>query len=305
MGGCVQFKWVKPDRSLGNIRHRLTHVADRGIAVSETDIDGAEIAKWDHAVTEAVVGLLRPIVKRYFRSEVHGLDLLPRGGALVVSNHSGGQYAPLDWAIFAVDFYDKSGYDRPIYSLTHDLVFHGPTAQLLLHIGCIHATPDNAAKALRTGNLVLVFPGGDYDAYRPTLSENVIDFGGHTGYARTAIDAGVPIVPAVSIGGQENEIYLSRGTGLLRALGLTKLWHKLTRIDVLPITFGFPFGLNIAATVNIPLPTKIVTQVLKPIDIAAEFGDDPDVDEVDAHVRHVMQKGLDELAAKRRFPILG
>ena len=161
MGGCVQFKWVKPDRSLGNIRHRLTHVADRGIAVSETDIDGAEIAKWDHAVTEAVVGLLRPIVKRYFRSEVHGLDLLPRGGALVVSNHSGGQYAPLDWAIFAVDFYDKSGYDRPIYSLTHDLVFHGPTAQLLLHIGCIHATPDNAAKALRTGNLVLVFPGGD------------------------------------------------------------------------------------------------------------------------------------------------
>ena len=54
-----------------------------------------------------------------------------------------------------------------------------------------------------------------------------------------------------------------------------------------------------------PLPTKIVTQVLEPIDIAAEFGEDPDVDEVDAHVRHVMQNGLDELAAKRRFPIFG
>jgi 1-acyl-sn-glycerol-3-phosphate acyltransferase len=272
--------------------------------VSETDIDGAEIAKWDRGVTEAVVGLFRPIVKRYFRSEVHGLELLPRGGALVVLNHSGGQYQ-MDWPVFAVDFYDKFGYDRPIYALTHDIVFHGPAAQLLLHIGAIHATRDNAAKALRAGNLVLVFPGGDYDAYRPTLSENVIDFGGHSGYARTAIDAGVPIVPVVSIGAQENEIYLSRGTWLLRALGLTKLWHKLTRIDVLPITFGFPFGLNIAVTTNMPLPTKIVTQVLQPIDIAAEFGDDPDVEAVDAHVRHVMQTGLDELAAKRRFPILG
>jgi 1-acyl-sn-glycerol-3-phosphate acyltransferase len=273
--------------------------------VSEIDIDGAEIAKWDHGVTKAVVELHRPIVKRYFRSEVHGLELLPSGGALVVLNHSGGQYAPLDWAMFAVDFYDKFGYERPIYALTHDLMFHGPTAQLLLHIGCIHATPDNAAKALRTGGVVLVFPGGDYDAYRPTLSENVIDFGGHTGYARTAIEAGVPIVPMVSIGGQENDVYLSRGTWLLRALRLKNLWHKVTRTDVMPITLGFPFGLNFIVSVNMPLPTKIVTQVLEPIDIAAEFGEDPDVDEVDAHVRHVMQKGLDELAAKRRFPILG
>ncbi len=57
--------------------------------------------------------------------------------------------------------------------------------------------------------------------------------------------------------------------------------------------------------VNVPLPTKIVIQVLAPIDIAAQFGAHPDVDEVDAHVRHLMQKGLDELAAKRRFPIIG
>ena len=57
--------------------------------------------------------------------------------------------------------------------------------------------------------------------------------------------------------------------------------------------------------VNLPLPTKIVTQVLKPIDIVAQFGEVPDVAEVDAHVRCVMQKGLGELADKRRFPILG
>ena len=272
--------------------------------MSETDIDGVEITKWDHGLTKAVVGLLRPIVKRYYRSEVHGLENIPPGGCLLVSNHSGGEL-PMDWQVFVVDFYGNFGYERPIYSLAHDAIFHGPQAELLLRLGVMHATSGNAAKLLAAGHPVLVFPGGDYDVYRPTLAENVIDFGGHTGYARTAIEAGVPIVPMVSIGGQENDVYLSRGTWLLRALRLKNLWHKVTRTDVMPITLGFPFGLNFIVSVNMPLPTKIVTQVLEPIDIAAEFGEDPDVDEVDAHVRHVMQKGLDELAAKRRFPILG
>jgi hypothetical protein len=72
-----------------------------------------------------------------------------------------------------------------------------------------------------------------------------------------------------------------------------------------PISFGFPFGLSLVVPPNIPLPTKIVMEVLPPIDIVAEFGENPDIDEVDAHVRHVMQRAIDELAAERRLPILG
>jgi len=272
--------------------------------VSDTDIDGTEIAKWDSGVTKRVVGLIRPIVKWYFRSEVRGLDLLPLGGALVVSNHSGG-LLEVDGPVFAVDCYGTLGYDRPIYFLTHDVLFHGPLAELLPRIGAIHANRGNAATALRAGAVVMVFPGGDYEVYRPTLSRNVIDFEGRTGYVRTAIDAGVPIVPAVSIGGQENQFYLSRGIWLAQALRLDNFEHRFFRTNILPIAFGFPFGLSILVPVNMPLPTKIVTQVLKPIDIVTQFGEDPDVDEVDVHVRRVMQKGLDELAAKRRFPILG
>lgn len=52
-------------------------------------------------------------------------------------------------------------------------------------------------------------------------------------------------------------------------------------------------------------PPRSLVQVLAPIDIAAQFGAHPDVDEVNAQVRPVMQKGLDELAAKRRFPVIG
>jgi acyl-CoA synthetase (AMP-forming)/AMP-acid ligase II len=41
------------------------------------------------------MGVTRPFLKRYFRSEVRGLDNMPPGGALLVSNHSGGML-PMD-----------------------------------------------------------------------------------------------------------------------------------------------------------------------------------------------------------------
>ncbi len=262
--------------------------------------DIGDIGKFDPGLTQRLMGAMRPVLKTYFRSEVHGLDSFPPGGALVVGNHSGGMF-PMDVPIFSVDFYEKFGYDRPVYTLSHDILFVGPTGPLFRRTGYIRANRENAARALRSGGVVVVFPGGDYDAYRPTFSENVIDFNGRKGYLSTAIEAGVPIVPAVSIGGQQTQLYLSRGTWLAERLGL-KRW---LRSDIVPLSFGFPFGFSAAIPLNLPLPTKIVMQVLEPIDIAAWFGDDPDIDEVDEHVRSVMQQALNELAAKRRFPILG
>ncbi|MGY4710659.1 1-acyl-sn-glycerol-3-phosphate acyltransferase [Mycolicibacterium sp. CBM1] len=246
------------------------------------------------------MGVLRPFLKLYHRSEVRGLQNFPPGGALVVSNHSGGLF-PMDVPVFALDFYDTFGYDRPIYTLSHDLLMVGPTADYFIRTGFIRANPANADEALRSGGVVVVFPGGDYDVYRPTFAENKIDFDGRTGYVKAAINAGVPIVPTVAIGGQESQLYLSRGTGLAKLLRL----DKLLRSKILPISFGFPFGLSAVLPVNLPLPTKIVMQVLEPIHITEMFGENPDIDAVDAHVRAVMQTALDDLAAHRRLPVIG
>ena len=49
--------------------------------------DITEIAKWDPVLTERVMGIIRPMLKRYFRSEVHGLDNVPNGGARVDDAH--------------------------------------------------------------------------------------------------------------------------------------------------------------------------------------------------------------------------
>ncbi len=76
------------------------------------------------------------------------------------------------------------------------------------------------------------------------------------------------------------------------------------RTDLFPIGFGFPFGL-VPAPLNFPLPTKITTQVLDPINIEAEFGPEPDLAEVDEVVRGRMQDALTEMSRQRRFPVLG
>ncbi|MBV9639080.1 MAG: acyltransferase family protein [Mycobacteriaceae bacterium] len=260
-----------------------------------------EIADWDPAFTQQIKTVVQPVVEGWFRSQVHGLAHIPAGGgALIVSNHSGGMFTP-DVLVFASAYYDRFGYDRPLYTLAHYgvFMFRGPLERSLRRLGALHADRKNAARALRSGGLVLVFPGGDYDAYRPTLSGNVIDFDGRTGYVRTAVETGVPIVPMVSIGGQETQFFLSRGNWLAKRLGLTRF-----RINVLPISFGFPFGISVLLPPNVPLPSKIVMEVLEPVDVA-QFGKNPDIDEVDAHVRSVMQTALDRLARARRFPVLG
>jgi 1-acyl-sn-glycerol-3-phosphate acyltransferase len=266
----------------------------------DVDISEGEITKWDPEMTERVMGVLRPFMKVWHRSEVRGLDAFPAGGALVVSNHSGGLFA-MDVPAFATGFYERFGFVRPVYTLSFDLLLTGPTASFFRKTGFIKANHANADEALRSGGVVVVFPGGDYDVYRPTLARNKVDFDGRTGYIKAALNAGVPIVPMVGIGGQESQIYLTRGTGLAKLLRL----DKLLRAKILPVSVGFPFGLSAVLPVNVPLPTKIVQQVLEPIDVVAQFGEDPDVDEVDAHVRRVMQSALDGLADERRLPVIG
>lgn len=264
-----------------------------------TEIDHERLGLRDGEYVARVMPLLRLVCKLWFRSDVRGIEHVPDGGVLLVSNHSGGLIA-MDVPVIAVAFAEHFG-GRPLYCLAHDLLFVGQASEPMRKAGFIPATRESAAQALRAGAATIVFPGGDHDAFRPTWDRNKIDFAGRTGYVRTAIEAGVPIVPVVSIGGQEDQLHLSRGELIAKLLGL----EKRLRTKYLPVTFGFPFGLTLAFPANLPLPTKISTRVLEPIDIEAEFGPDPDIGEVDREVRERMQRTLDELADARRFPVLG
>ncbi|MFN8203993.1 MAG: 1-acyl-sn-glycerol-3-phosphate acyltransferase [Solirubrobacteraceae bacterium] len=238
----------------------------------------------------------------WFRAEVRGLGHIPdHGPVLLVGNHSGGNVTP-DTGVFALAFSAYFGVERPFYQLAHNLVVAWPGLGFLRRLGTVAASPENAEAALRAGAALLVYPGGDHEVHRPTWESARIDFAGRRGFVRLALDAGVPIVPVVSIGGQETALFLSRGDALARLLRL----DRLLRLKVLPISLALPWGLNVGDFAgHVPLPAKIVVEVLPRIDLRDEFGPEPDVDEVYDEIVARMQDALDALASERRWPVLG
>ena len=238
----------------------------------------------------------------YFRADVRGLENIPaEGPVLIVGNHSGGNVTP-DTLVFTLAFNTYFGVERAFYQLAHNLVLSMPALAQLRKFGTVAASPENARKALESGAALLVYPGGDYEVHRPSWERHRVDFGGRTGFIRLALEQDVPIVPVVSIGGQETALFLSRGERLAKLFALDKMF----RLKVLPISIALPWGLNIGDMLgHIPLPAKITIETLSAIDLRAEFGPEPDVDEVYDHLIRLMQDGLDALAAERRFPVLG
>jgi 1-acyl-sn-glycerol-3-phosphate acyltransferase len=238
----------------------------------------------------------------WFRGEVRNMGNVPeRGPVLLVGNHSGGNLTP-DTIIFTLAFSTYFGVERPFYQLAHNLVLASPYGQLLRKYGTVTASHENARRALDSGAALLVYPGGDWEVHRPSWEGNKVDFAGRRGFVRLALDAEVPIVPVVSVGGQQTALFLTRGAWLSRLLRA----DRLLRLKVLPISIAPPWGLNIGDFLgHIPLPAKITTEVLPPIDVREQFGSDPDPGEVYDHVTRVMQETLDSLAAERRLPVLG
>jgi 1-acyl-sn-glycerol-3-phosphate acyltransferase len=236
----------------------------------------------------------------YFRADVRGLHRIPKDGAvLLVGNHSGGN-VPADTFVFTLAFCSYFGVERPFYQLAHNLVVEYPGLGWLRKFGTVAANPENARLALKSGAALLVYPGGDYETYRPSWERHVVDFGGRMGYVRLARETGVPIVPVASVGGQETALFLGRGQWLAKLL----MVDKVLRLKSVPISLALPWGLNISDLAgHIPLPAKISIEVQEPIevdDIAA--GDDQAVHDT---VIASLQAGVDRLAAERRFPVIG
>jgi 1-acyl-sn-glycerol-3-phosphate acyltransferase len=238
----------------------------------------------------------------WYRGEVRGLGNVPEAGpVLLVGNHSGGNMTP-DTTVFTLAFNTYFGVERAFYQLAHNLVLSMPGLGMLRKFGTVAASPENASKALRSGAVLLVYPGGDYEVHRPSWQANRVDFDRRKGFIRLALQEDVPIVPVVSIGGQETALFLSRGERLARLLALDRMF----RLKVLPISLALPWGLNVGDMLgHIPLPSKITIETLPPIDLRAEFGPDPDIDEVYDHLIRLMQDTLDALAAERRLPVIG
>ena len=240
-------------------------------------------------------------VSAWFRPDIRGLHHIPGDGpVLVVGNHTGGASSPeVHISQLAISTY--FGVERLHYQLAHRMVLNSPVGALLRRFGTVEADPDNAAKALDAGAIVSVFPGGDHEVYRPSWESARIDMGGRKGFLRLAVEKNVPIVPMVTLGGQETALFLSRGEGLARMLRL----DKAMRLKSLPIMLALPFGLQIGPMPHFPLPAKVTMRLLAPINLRERYGENPDVEEIYDDLVATMQETLTALQRDRRLPVIG
>jgi len=268
----------------------------------ERRIPPADLDERDPEYIRSTLPRLWPWASFYFRARVRGMHRIPADGpVLLVGNHSGGNW-PADTFIFTLAFSAYFGAERRFYQLAHNLVMAWPLLGFLRKYGTVAASRANARRALDAGAALLVYPGGDYETHRPSWESGRVDFGRREGFITLAHERDVPIVPVVSIGGQETALFLTRGERLARALRLDRTVH----LHVLPISIALPWGLNVGDLLgHLPLPAQITVQVLDPIRVRERFGDDPDLDEVYDYLIALMQRELDDLAEGRRLPVLG
>jgi 1-acyl-sn-glycerol-3-phosphate acyltransferase len=260
-------------------------------------IDRDDPAAVDPHLVERLAAPVRRWGELYHRLEVDGLEHLPEGRALVVGNHDSGTV--FVEALCAGARVVQEGHE--LTGLAHDMVIDAPVlGRLLARIGAVRAGHDSAARAFAAGRKVVVFPGGNLEAFRSWRDRNRVVFGGRTGFVRLALRHGVDIVPWVFHGGSRSFVILSDGRRVARTLGADR-W---LRSDTWPLMLGLPWGVAFGPWPHLPLPVKVRCRFLPPVSVASygpEAADDGSVvqalyDEVTAR----MQQGLDDLVAERR-----
>ena len=139
------------------------------------------------------------------------------------------------------------------YQLAHNLVVSMPGLGWLRKFGTVAANHDNATLALKSGAAVLVYPGGDYEVFRPSWKRHEVDFGGRKGYVQARPRGRC----ADRAGGQrrrpgDGACSSDRGQWLAKLL----MVDKMLRLKSVPISAGAAVGLTSATVAPFPLPAE-------------------------------------------------
>lgn len=258
----------------------------------------------DPAFIRRIYPYMAGIADRYYRAEVEGVEHMSDRASLVISTHNGGMYMP-DMFALQVAFWRRFGMETPAYGMAHKAVLGLPLARdIAPKLGAVYASPENARLVLEADAPLLICPGGDKDSLKPFSRRHTIRFGERMGFIRTALRHQVPIIPVVSVGAHEVFYSLTEGKRLARLMRFDKMF----RIKAVPLTIGFPLGLTPAGIFHIPLPSKVKVRVLEPMhfDEPASAEHDPEVvQRLYGRVVDRMQAAVDDMAAERKWPVLG
>ncbi len=163
--------------------------------------------KDEFGMDEGVIQMLRPVFRflydDWWRVEVEGIKNIPsKGAALIVANHSG--MLPFDAVMLNMAVFAEHSENRNVRFLVADFVDNFPLLSLFIQrAGGVKASPENAVKLLKKGELVCAFPEGTNGIGKLYSERYKLQAFGKGGVVLIARQTGVPVVPCAIIGAEE------------------------------------------------------------------------------------------------------
>lgn len=219
------------------------------------------------------------LYKHYHRVQTFGIEQVPAGKVLLVSNHSG--QLPMDGAMIGVALLTEGQRPRAIRAMVEKWVPSLPyVSTFMARVGQIVGTPENCRRLLENDEAILVFPEGVRGLGKPFAKRYQLqNFG--LGFMRLALETHAPIVPVAVVGAEEQSPALLNLKGVAKLLG----------IPYLPVTpTGIPF----------PLPTKYRIYFGAPMFFTGTPDeDDQELEKKVQQVRERIQSMLDDGVKER------
>ncbi|KAB5535445.1 hypothetical protein PHYPO_G00117740 [Pangasianodon hypophthalmus] len=183
--------------------------------------------------------------------EIHGLEKIPEEGpALIVYYHGA---IPIDYYYFLARVIIQKG--RTCHSVADHFLFKIPGFKLLLEVfSVIHGPQEECVKALRSGHLLGISPGGVREALFSDETYPLL-WGKRKGFAQVAIDSKVPIIPMFTQNVREG----------FRSLGNLRFFrwvYERFRLPIAPIYGGFPVKFRTYLGDPIPYDPKLTAAEL-------------------------------------------
>ena len=218
----------------------------------------------------------------WFRVEVEGIEHLPAGRVLLISNHAG--QVALDAAMIGCATFFEAEPPRIIRGMGEYWLPTVPwISEIMVRTGSVVGTRKNAIELLRNEEAVIAFPEGVRGMNKLIWERYQLqDFG--YGFMRLALETHCPIVPIAVVGSEEQAPAIANLMPLARLL----------RMPAFPITLTWPW-LGLAGM--LPLPVKYRVAFGEPMYFEGNPSDEDEViaekvEEVKARIAAMLAEGL-------------
>jgi 1-acyl-sn-glycerol-3-phosphate acyltransferase len=217
------------------------------------------------------------LYKNYFRVQAQGLENIPPGRVILVSNHSG--QLPFDAAMICVASLIEANPPRHLRAMVEKWAPTLPFVSVFFsRLGQVVGTPENARRLLSAEEALLVFPEGVRGITKLWKNRyQLTSFG--MGFMRLALETQTPIVPVSVVGGEEQAM----------ALYDWKFLARLLKMPAFPIT---------PTLLPIPLPSRYFIRFGKPLHFSKSLNEketlEQKVEKVRSHIQQMVRQGVQE-----------